>query len=151
MACLGRINSSSHSSENISEAPKVPWDPVGPGKLHLLNELEGMYWEGIKGELENIIRTLRIWQRSEFKDVEIKDETDDEIYGFDTFIDQVSQEARAYAIRYGEFSQQWTSISERYWLMVLIAREGKRSGGESDKPYTDDQKGERSRKEIGAL
>jgi hypothetical protein len=35
--------------------------------------------------------------------------------------------------------------------MVSIARERKRSGGESDKPYTDDQKGERSRKEIGAL
>ena len=61
-----------------------------------------MYWNGIKGELENIIRTLRIWQLSEFADVKIEDEADDNIHGFDTFLDQVCQEARAHALRYGK-------------------------------------------------
>lgn len=67
-----------------------------------MKELEEMYWNGIKDELENIIRTLRIWGQSEFADVKIEDEDDDDIHGFDTFLDQVSQEARAHALRYGK-------------------------------------------------
>jgi len=100
MSRLQRIVQSLYS-ENITRAAKIPWHSIGPGNVHLLKELEEMYWEGIKDELENIIRTLHIWQRPEFDDVEIEEETDDNIHGFDTFLDQVSLEARIYAVEYG--------------------------------------------------
>lgn len=103
MSRIKRIAQSLHSPDNITQGPKIPWNPIGPGGSHLLNQLDEMYWEGLKGELENIIRTLRIWQQPEFDDVKIGDEADDHIHGFDTFLDQVSQESRDYAIRYGEF------------------------------------------------
>lgn len=85
---------------------------IGPGREHLLQELKKLYWEGVKWELENIIHSLRLWQRNEFLDVKIDKEDDFSevtadnhghgfINGFDTFIDQVSDGARAFAIRYG--------------------------------------------------
>lgn len=93
---------SSASPSNITSAPDLTWDLIGTGKEHLLHELETFYWDGVKAELENILRTLKVWQQPEFANVSIDDDIDDHVHGFDTFIDQVSQEARAFAIRYGE-------------------------------------------------
>ncbi|KAE8351976.1 hypothetical protein BDV28DRAFT_149485 [Aspergillus coremiiformis] len=94
--------SSQPSQTNITHAPDISWEPIGPGKSHLLQELEALYWTGIEIELENIIRTLKIWQQPEHADISISDENDDDIHGFDTFLDQVCQETRAFALRYGE-------------------------------------------------
>ncbi len=91
---------SSHS--NITPATEAPWTSLGLGKKVLLRELETLYWEGVRGELENIIRTLNTWQKPEFSDVKVDDEDDIFIHGFDTFLDQVTEESRAFAIRYGE-------------------------------------------------
>lgn len=90
-----------HSS-HITASPDISWKKIGLGEDHLLSELENLYWDGVKAELENIVRTLKIWQQPEYAEVTIKDESDDHIHGFDTFLDQVSQEARAHAIRYGQ-------------------------------------------------
>jgi hypothetical protein len=96
------IQRSSESSQaNITQAPDTSWEFIGSGKAHLFQELEDLYWVGIELELENIVRTLRIWQQPEYADISIADEDDDNIHGFDTFLDQVCQEARAFAIRYG--------------------------------------------------
>ncbi|GIJ86992.1 hypothetical protein Asppvi_005891 [Aspergillus pseudoviridinutans] len=78
---------------------EAAWSSVGAGKEILFSELERLYWEGVKEELENIIRTLKVWQQPEFADIVVADETDDFVHGFDTFLDQVGQEARAFAIR----------------------------------------------------
>ncbi|KAH7122169.1 hypothetical protein B0J13DRAFT_157170 [Dactylonectria estremocensis] len=75
----------------------VAWSLIGPGKEHLLEELDKLYWEGVKADLENIIRTLKEWQHPEHVDVTIGDENDGHVYGFDRFIDQVSRESRKYA------------------------------------------------------
>lgn len=88
-------------SDDITPSPDLPWDLIGPAEDSLLRELEKMYWDGVRQELEVIILTLRRWQRPEFNFVELSDENDDFIHGFDTFIDQVSQESRAFATRYG--------------------------------------------------
>lgn len=117
MSRLKRIAQSLHSPDNITQAPKISWTPIGPGEPNLLNQLDEMYWEGLKGELENIIRTLRIWQQPEFDDVKIEDEADDHIHGFDTFLDQVSQESRDHAIRYGEFVLSRSSNSP--WIVLI--------------------------------
>ncbi|KAH8705641.1 hypothetical protein BGW36DRAFT_367945 [Talaromyces proteolyticus] len=84
-------------SESSSDAA---WSPIGLGNDKLRGELEELYWKGVENELENIVRTLEVWQRPEFADVTVPDEKDDFIHGFDTFINQVSQEAREFALSY---------------------------------------------------
>lgn len=95
-------SSTSSASGDITLGSDVKWSLVGDGRDHLLEELEKLYWDGIAAEVENIVRTLRAWQQQpELADVRIKDESDRHIHGFDTFLDNVSQESRAFAIRYG--------------------------------------------------
>lgn len=84
-----------------SPAPDLAWSAIQPGKDHLLNEFLALYWEGVKGELENVIRTLRTWQQPQFSEVAVDEENDDFVHGFDTFIDQVCEETRRSAIGYG--------------------------------------------------
>lgn len=105
MSCLSGIRLRHHfersSLPNITHAPRAPWKLVGPASAHLQSELETLYWYGVRLELENTIRTLKTWQQSEYTDVAVDDEHDNNLHGFDTFIDQVTQETRAFAIRYG--------------------------------------------------
>ncbi|KAG4254148.1 hypothetical protein FPRO06_11440 [Fusarium proliferatum] len=115
------LAASSLPSSHITSAPDISWTRVGPGKDHVLSELESLYWDGVKAELENIVRTLKAWQQPEFADVSIEDEDDDLIHGFDTFLDSVSQQSRAHAIRYGKMKQEqarlmknWSTKSKAY-------------------------------------
>ncbi|KAF5025922.1 hypothetical protein F66182_1957 [Fusarium sp. NRRL 66182] len=99
----------------ITSAPDISWTRVGPGKDHVLSELERLYWDGVKAELENIVRTLKAWQQPEYSHVSVKDEKDEHIHGFDTFLDQVSQESRAHAIRYGKMRERQSELG-RGWM-----------------------------------
>ena len=108
------LTESAHS-ENITPAPRIPWQLVGPARDHLLDHLNKMYWDGVKRELEVIIRTLRTWQQPQYESVVLKDENDDFIHGFDTFIDQVSQKSRAFATLYGTFA-----IESLFHLRIYI-------------------------------
>lgn len=90
---------SSHAS-SITLASDLAWSPAG--NRDLLSELQSLYWEGVEAELENIVRTIKAWQQPGCSDVSVSDEDDVYIHGFDTFLDQVSQEARAFAKRYGQ-------------------------------------------------
>jgi hypothetical protein len=92
----------STSQTSITPAQDTPWLLRG-GRDALRSELEKLYWEGIKAELENIIRTLKAWQEPDVANVTLPEDKDDFVHGFDTFIDHVSQEAREYAIRQGMF------------------------------------------------
>ncbi|KKK12544.1 hypothetical protein AOCH_000051 [Aspergillus ochraceoroseus] len=87
---------------NLTDGPDTPWTAIGPGKEHLAQELEKLYWEGARQELENILRTLRIWQRPEYAGVALEEDKNETIQGYDNFLDQVNQQARAFAIRYRE-------------------------------------------------
>lgn len=91
MSCFGHCGSSKSGS----------WTKVGPGSTHLYQQVETLYWTGVEEELENIIRTLRSWQREENSGIQIDDETDEIIHGYDTFLGQVSSGQRAFAKRYG--------------------------------------------------
>ncbi|KAI9779636.1 MAG: hypothetical protein M1839_007301 [Geoglossum umbratile] len=93
---------SSASSNNITNAPNLPWTVIGDAETHLLQELTSLYWEGVKRELEVVLLTLKKWQEPEYSSVVLDDEKENFIHGFDSFIDQVSQESRAFAVRYGE-------------------------------------------------
>ena len=63
-----------------------------------------MYWDGVKREVEVILITLRAWQESDDGWKEPEEAIDDFIHGFDTFIDQVSQESRAFASHYSKYT-----------------------------------------------
>ncbi|KAH8587283.1 hypothetical protein B0O99DRAFT_556899 [Bisporella sp. PMI_857] len=97
-----RTPTSSASSNNITNAPNLPWTVIGDAETHLLQELTSLYWEGVKRELEVVLLTLKKWQEPEYSSVVLDDEEEKFIHGFDSFIDQVSQESRAFAVRYGE-------------------------------------------------
>jgi hypothetical protein len=101
------------SPSNITSAPETSWTPLGLGKDVLLRELEALYWEGVRGELENILRTLNTWHKPDFSSVRVDDEDDDFIHGFDTFIDQVTEESRAFAIRYGILKQEMAKMRQK--------------------------------------
>lgn len=75
---------------------------VGPGKEHLQQNIERLYWVGVEQELENIIRTLNTWQNIKNCDASLEDETIGNIHGYDTFLGQVSQEEREFAVQYGK-------------------------------------------------
>ena len=111
------LTKSAHS-DNITPALSIPWQLVGPAQDHLLNQLQEMYWDGVKGELEVIIRTLRTWQQPQYESVALNDENDNFVHGFDTFIDQVSQKSRAFATRYGTFAVE-SSFHLRIYISLL--------------------------------
>ncbi|KAL2820940.1 hypothetical protein BDW59DRAFT_164487, partial [Aspergillus cavernicola] len=84
-------------------AGSTSWNAIGPGKEHLAQEVENLYWQGARDELENIVRTLKIWQDPEYATLGLAEDDDEEhIHGYDTFIDQVNKNARAFATRYRE-------------------------------------------------
>ncbi|KAK2768344.1 hypothetical protein FQN54_000198 [Arachnomyces sp. PD_36] len=98
------------SSDYLTPAPDIAWERVGPhgsGAQTLFPELEQMYWDGVKNELEVILLTLKRWQEAEYSSVSVDDELDDFVHGFDTFIDQVSQERKEFADRYDDRKKNW--------------------------------------------
>ena len=92
----------SYRRNNEELAPKIDWESEGVSPHHILGRLETLYWQGVRGELENILITSKHWQQPCHQSVTVPaEEEEDSIHGFDTFIDQVSQESRAFATRYG--------------------------------------------------
>lgn len=90
-------------SRSGPESSNTPWVSIGLGKDYLAQELERLYWEGARHELENILCTLKIWQQPEYAAIIPADEDDTHIHGYDTFLGQVNQQARAFAIRSRRF------------------------------------------------
>lgn len=90
----------STSIRNSTAEPPLPWTEIGPAPDHLAKEVENLYWEGARAEIENIIRTLQIWRRPEYAGAALVSDNDDNVHGYDTFLDQVSQQARSFALRH---------------------------------------------------
>jgi hypothetical protein len=82
------------SPSNISSGAKLEWAAVGSGKDELLPKLQEIYWARVRRELIHIILTVKEWDSDGFQDVELEDEKDDHIYGYDTFIDQINESSR---------------------------------------------------------
>jgi len=78
---------------------KKGWESIPDPQHALYQELQKMYWDGIKRELKQIILTLQTWQSPEFADIGLPAQ-DAEMTGFDTFIDQVSESSREFAMQY---------------------------------------------------
>ena len=80
---------------------KLDWAEIGAAQDVLLLELQAMFWDGVQRELKEIIRTLREWRGEELKDIVLEDEKNENIYGFETFIDQVIDSSREFSVQYG--------------------------------------------------
>src|SRR6186713_2692420 len=80
-----------------TESENPTWHHIGEAHHHLLKEFANLYWIGVENELESVLFTLRAWKRPENGNVELEDERDGFLHGFDTFIDQVSEDSRHFA------------------------------------------------------
>lgn len=90
---------------------KRKWEEIQHAETALTRELQNMFWTGVQRELVEIIRTLRYWRDGDtLKDVELEEEKDYDICGFDTFLDQVSESSREFAVEYGESSPKFPSL-----------------------------------------
>ncbi|KAF4982823.1 hypothetical protein FZEAL_1615 [Fusarium zealandicum] len=88
--------SSSIGGKHITDAPPIPHTSIGPATGHLKNELVKMYWKGVEREIPYLLLTMRQWQSRDDCSELLPDEEDDLIYGYDTFLDQVSDISRQF-------------------------------------------------------
>ena len=90
-----------------TEAPekRLHWNPIESAPENLLetlvDEMTAMYWDAVSKEIGNIILTLKLWQQEDFVET-LSEEEDGPVHGFDTFLDQVSENARRSAFRYSK-------------------------------------------------
>ena len=89
-------------SAHVDNGIDLKWTSIPNPQQALLQELQQLYWNGVRRELMDIIFTLKTWQHNGFENVTLSDETDQEIYGFDTFLDQVNESSRDFALQYCE-------------------------------------------------
>lgn len=79
------------------------WEFVCSDRGGLEKELGSMYWDGVKQELEAILDVLHRLQQPKHYEA-LKDllpSHRNEEYGFETFIDQVSESSHDFAKAYG--------------------------------------------------
>lgn len=80
------------------------WEEVGSSRLVLKEQLESLYWDGVKQELKAILFTLKKLQQTSCRETlehELGAAHNDALFGFETFIDQVSFKPRQFASSYG--------------------------------------------------
>ncbi|KAH8591655.1 hypothetical protein B0O99DRAFT_267996 [Bisporella sp. PMI_857] len=97
---LGKKLAASQEYITSSDYEPSKWKDIPNAQMSLLPELQKMYWGCVRQELVNILLTLKAWRHPDCLDVELEDERDSEIYGFDTFIDQVNESSRDFAVQY---------------------------------------------------
>jgi hypothetical protein len=83
---------------------QLPWSPIKSTKETLLSELLQLYWNGVSRELEHMIICLSEWQHGKLSTVKLKEEEDTTICGYDTFLEQVNESSRAFAMSYGNIN-----------------------------------------------
>lgn len=66
--------------------------------------LETLYWEGVRLELECILRALKTVRQPENEKelINLFDTCDGTVFGFEKFVDQVSEESQQFAEKYGK-------------------------------------------------
>lgn len=106
-------------SGDITKADNLSWNLIGDAKGSLFNELERLYWIGVRQELESILGTLRAWQAPQHQNVRLKDEGDNFVHGFDTFIDQVSEASRAFADEVAKWKEKKSESTVEDYVEAL--------------------------------
>ena len=97
-----RESAAGKKAEDVTYAPEIPMNPLGPAADGLYSQLLRMYWLGVTREMKHILLTLRTWQRPPYESTILPDEKNDFIHGYDTFLEQLSQSTRSLAQKQGE-------------------------------------------------
>jgi hypothetical protein len=95
------------NSSSITDGDNIKWHCIGEARDHLLKELTELYWTGVEHELEAVLVALRSWKKH--AKVDFEEEEDTFFHGFDTFIDQISEESHAFADKV----RQWKDGNDR--------------------------------------
>ena len=90
------------ASAAAGDGDDLKWTSIPNAQQALLQEVQQLYWNGVRRELTDIIFTLKRWQHEDFEKVALSDENDQEIIRFDTFLDQVNESSRDFALEYCE-------------------------------------------------
>ncbi|KAI1111526.1 hypothetical protein F5Y14DRAFT_424848 [Nemania sp. NC0429] len=106
-------------SHDITKAENLSWNLIGNAKENLFNELEKLYWIGVRQELESVLYTLRAWQAPQHRNIRLEDEDDDFVHGFDTFIDQVSEASRAFADEVAKWKDEKSESTVESYVEAL--------------------------------
>ncbi|KAF2137416.1 uncharacterized protein K452DRAFT_341203 [Aplosporella prunicola CBS 121167] len=105
------------SPKNISKIKKSSWVQVGFRKESYMKQIESLYWDGVKQELRLILLTLKKLQEPKFCSIYRQEKEQNEcLYGFETFVDQVSRKSRAFADTYCRFPNFGLALKKRKWL-----------------------------------
>ena len=98
-----RIRASTKVNDDDASSKYVPWPKAyETTKEALVNGLQSLYWDGVRKELAQMIRTLREWQQPQYSSVELEKEKNLQVEGFEQFIDQVSESSRDFARMYSQ-------------------------------------------------
>ena len=98
-----RLQKISNPDGNTSATEYVPWEePSVPTKEKLANELQSLYWGGVRRELAGMILTLREWQQSQYSSLELEEERQSQTEGYNHLVDQVSESSRQFAQNYSQ-------------------------------------------------
>lgn len=98
-----RLQGSAKTANNKSATEYVPWEkPSVPTKEELANELQSLYWGGVRRELAQMILTLREWQQPQYSSLELEEERNSQTEGYEHFVDQVSESSREFARKFSQ-------------------------------------------------
>ncbi|KAI3332064.1 hypothetical protein HD806DRAFT_179608 [Xylariaceae sp. AK1471] len=109
-------------SGDITKAENSPWNSIGDAKDNLFNEIDRLYWIGVKQELVSVLCTLRAWQAPEYENIDLDDESDNFVHGFDTFIDQVNEDSRVFADGVANWKDHKVASAAEPYLQALKRR-----------------------------
>ena len=99
----GRLSTSTAHDNNEHSYRKVQWDDEPESsKVALAEGLQSLYWDGVRRELTQMILTLQEWQKPQYATVELREETNMPVEGFEHFVDQVSESSRDFAWKYDQ-------------------------------------------------
>ncbi|KAI4261388.1 MAG: hypothetical protein L6R42_003411 [Xanthoria sp. 1 TBL-2021] len=93
-----RLQGSAKPADNKSATGYVKWGkPSVPTKEKFADELQSLYWGGVRRELAQMILTLQEWQQPQYSTLELEEESNSQVEGYDHFVDQVSESSREFA------------------------------------------------------
>jgi hypothetical protein len=109
------ISESSQVTQADQVINQLPWTRIKSDQVTLLEEMLQMYWNGVAREVGRVVLCLSEWQQSKYSTIAVEEEDDKRMEeeeqkkgksgtnrGYETFLDQVSETSRAFAIRYSK-------------------------------------------------
>lgn len=100
---LRKVRRMRKSAKSTDDKPAPDWgEPTTPTKKILADELQSLYWGGVRREVAQMILTLREWQQPQYSSLKLEEESNFHFEGYEHFVDQVSESSRLFAQKYSQ-------------------------------------------------